>query len=195
MRTKLRALKTTLVQAAKTSKNEEFEEAANLIGDEFQIDVYSSLMNMYDRTDEDGQVNLDRVPQSRISVGVVRPQDETMTPSKKWHPLTYAIHTENTELVKFLVSKIQSPLKKLLWVPELSKYSTLNQMFAYRPSFLFTFWNNPNIVPKEDLLVILLRMSELSAQDLKLLIDSPNTQELFCSMSYQYRYTFMETII
>ena len=122
MRTKLRALKTTLVQAAKTSKNEEFEEAANLIGDEFQIDVYSSLMNMYDRTDEDGQVNLDRVPQSRISVGVVRPQDETMTPSKKWHPLTYALHTENTELVKVLVSKIQRPLKSLRGEQEMSMY-------------------------------------------------------------------------
>ena len=195
VKTKLWTLKTNLVAAAKSGDVDEFREAAKLIGEEFQIDVYSSLINMYDRTDEEGQVNLDRVPQSRISVGVVRPQDETMTPSKKWHPLTYAIHTENSELVDFLVDNIQSPLKKLLWVPELSKYSTLNQMFAYRPRFLFTFWNSANIVPKEDLLVTLLRMSELSAQDLKVLIDSSNTQELFCSMSYQYRYTFMETII
>lgn len=74
------------------------------------------MLGIYDRTDTK-ELSLDKVPQSRVSIGAKRPSDLTKTPSKKWHPLTYAIYYENLDLIKFLLSKIQCPLKKLLWVP------------------------------------------------------------------------------
>lgn len=97
-----------------------FVDVAVTLSQVWEVDVHAGLLNMIDREDQ-GMISLDKVPQSRISIGAVRPSDQTRTSSKKWHPLTYAIHYENIDLVQHLIKRTKSHLKKLLRVPELSK--------------------------------------------------------------------------
>lgn len=80
-------------------------------------------------------------------------------------------------------------------MPELSKQSALNKLFPYRPIFLFTFYESIWITPKEEQLNLLLRMGELESKDLVRLVDCATTQQLFASMSVQYRYSFIESLL
>jgi hypothetical protein len=149
-----------------------FADIAEQLRFTYEVDVYRSLLNYYDRFDNN-TVSLDKV--SRVSVGA-RASDVTKTPSRKWTPLTHAIHSENKDLVDHILKHNQGPLKKLLQVPELSKQSALNKLFPYRPIFLFTFYESIWITPKEEQLNLLLRMGELESKDLVRLVDCATTQ-------------------
>ncbi len=64
-----------------------FTDIAEQLRFNYEVDVFKSLLNCYDRTD-DNYVSLDKV--SRFSIGA-KASDVGKTPTRKWTPLVHAI--------------------------------------------------------------------------------------------------------
>jgi hypothetical protein len=114
----------------------------------------------------------------------------------KWNPMTYALQKQNIPLLKYLTKHTSCPLKKLFKIPNLAASNYINKLYPFQPQSYKLLWDDCQAdLVSEEKFEFLLKHAILHSYDLKSLLSSRSTVQLFHSMSWKYQKTFLENII
>jgi hypothetical protein len=110
--------------------------------------------------------------------------------------MTYALQKQNIPLLKYLIKHTSYPLKKLFKIPNLSASNYINKLYPFQPQSYKLLWDDCQAdLVSEEKFEFLLKHAILHSYDLKSLLSSRSTVQLFHSMSWKYQKTFLENII
>lgn len=114
---------------------EKFHEEVQKLKCDYGIEVYLGLSNIYNRNDEQGTISISKNNgRNSIGITVTHVQDDNLTKikTKKWNPMTYALHKQNVPLIKLLVTNTNCYLKKLMKIPNLAGTNYINKLFPFQ---------------------------------------------------------------
>eukprot|EP00347_Sterkiella_histriomuscorum_P010472 403376151 len=130
-------------------------------------------------------------------------QDE-MCSTQKWNPVTFALYNCNLELLKYLLKTSVCNQKKLLKIPGSPNTQYINRIFPlfmaiqrnHQGMFKY-FWNDLSYLWDEDTFENVFRLivkKDLS-EYVQMIFNSETLQTIFASMSYQYKFSFIQHIL